>query len=261
MSARAVPTIVLLLACALPVQARTVYRCVRDGTVSLATAPEPGSKCEAKQVEDHPAKVPNLWGSLGVIHGTLYEWTADDGTTLYTTRRLPGAKPYLKFTATTPEGSPAHEGLGKLGPPRLDMYAWQFRAAAKANRLDDAWLRAIAHAESGFDAGAVSRKGAQGVMQLMPEVARRYGVTNPFSSAESIRAGARYLRELLRRYDGDLSLAAAAYNAGPGAVDEHGGMPPYPETRTYLAKVDALHARYRKAMGLPPPESALRAAE
>ena len=256
-----VAILALLLACVTTAQARTVYRCVRDGTVSLATAPEPGSNCEAKQIEDHPAKVPNLWGDLGVIHGTLYEWTADDGSTLYTTRRLPGATPYLKFTARTPEGSPAHEGLGKLGPPRLGVYAWAFRAAAKANRIDDAWLRAIAHAESGFDAGAVSRKGAQGVMQLLPDVARRYGVANPLSSSESIRGGARYLGDLVRRYDGDLRLAAAAYNAGPGAVAEHGGVPPYDETRTYIAKVDALHARYRKAMGLPPPESALRAAE
>ena len=250
-----------LLACALTAQARTVYRCVKDGTVSLSTAPEPGSKCEAKQIEDHPAKVTHIWGSLGVIHGTLYEWKQPDGSVIYTTRKQPGATPYLKFTVETPEGSPAHEGLGRVGTPRLDMYAWQFKAAAKANKLDDAWLRAIAHAESGFDADAVSAKGARGVMQLMPDTAREYGVANPFSSTESINAGARYLRSLLRRFEGDLVLAAAAYNAGPGAVAQHGGVPPYRETQAYIAKVNALHARYRKAMGLSPPESALRAAE
>src|SRR3990170_3189211 len=98
MLSRGLLLLVLLMACALPVQARTVYRCLRDGTVSLATAAEPGSKCEAKQIEDHPAKVTNIWGDLGVIHGTLYEWESD-GRTIYTTRKLPGAKPYLKFTA------------------------------------------------------------------------------------------------------------------------------------------------------------------
>ena len=151
MLSRGLLLLMLFAACALPVQARTVYRCLRDGTVSLATGAEPGSKCEAKQIEDHPAKVTNIWGDLGVIHGTLYEWESE-GKTIYTTRNLPGAKPYLKFTVETPKGSPAHEGLGKVGKPRLDMYAWQFKAAAKANKLDDAWLRAIAHAESGFEA-------------------------------------------------------------------------------------------------------------
>lgn len=259
------PALLILLACtAPPAHARTVYRCVRDNTVSMATAPEPGSQCEGRQIEDNVAKVPNLWGNLGVVQGTLYEWTAPDGSVVYTTRKLPGATPYLKFTVETPKGSPAHEGLGNVGAPRLAMYDWQFRAAAKANRLDDAWLRAIAHAESGFDASAVSPKGAQGVMQLMPDVAREQGVRNPFSSSESIDGGARHLRALLRRYRGDLTLAAAAYNAGPGAVDKAGGVPPYRETQVYVAKVRALHERYRKAMKLPPlpPEaSQLRAAE
>jgi hypothetical protein len=260
MAVRTLLAVTLLFALA-PVEARTVYRCVRDNTVSLATAPEPGSKCEAKQVEDNIAKVPNLWGELGVIHGTLYEWKQADGSAIYTTRRMPGATPYLKFTVDTPPGSPAHVGLGKVGKPRLDMYAWQFKAAAKANRIDDAWLRAIAHAESGFDADAVSSKGAQGVMQLMPEVAREYGVTNPFASSQSIDAGARHLRDLLRRYKGDLTLAAAAYNAGIGAVEKHGGVPPYAETLAYVGKVRALHERYRAALKLPPLPAPLRAAE
>ena len=76
-------------------QARTVYRCVRDATVSLSTAPEPGSKCEAKSIDDNAAMLPNLWGDLGVFSGTLYEWKAPDGRMVYTTRRMPGATPYL----------------------------------------------------------------------------------------------------------------------------------------------------------------------
>ena len=239
--------------------ARTVYRCVRDGTVSLATAPEPGSKCEAKTIEDDPIKVPNLWGELGVIHGTLYE-RQQDGRTVYSTRNLPGSTPVLAFTVQTPPGSPAHYGLGHVGTPRLDVYAKQFKAAAKANQVDDAWLRAIAHAESGFDAHAVSAKGAQGVMQLLPEVATEYGVADPFSPDQSISAGARHLHRLMQRYKGDLALVAAAYNAGIGAVAKYGGVPPYKETLAYVDKVQALYARYRAAMGRPL-EPELRAAQ
>ena len=230
------------------VQARTVYRCVQGGTVSLSTAPEPGSRCVARHFDDDPAKVPNLWGALGTVKGTLYQ-REQDGRLVYGTRKLPGATPVLAFTVETPKGSPAHAGLGAVGRPRLDRFAEQFRAAARTSGVDDAWLRAIAHAESGFDAAAVSPKGAQGVMQLMPDVARQYGVRNPLSSRESIDAGARHLKVLMRRYRNDLTLVAAAYNAGVGAVARHGGVPPYRETLAYVAKVQALHARYRDALG------------
>lgn len=237
-----------LLLAAPDAQARTVYRCVRKGTVSLATAPEPGSKCVAKKIDDDAAKLPNLWGEMGVINGTLYE-RQQDGETVYSTRNLPGSKVYLKFTVKTPPGSPAHEGLGKIGKPQLKVFAADFKAASKATGVDDAWLRAFAHAESGFDAKAVSSKGAQGVMQLMPEVVKEYGVKDPFSSAESISAGARHIKLLKRRYKDDLVLVAAAYNAGIGAVTRYGGVPPYAETQAYVIKVQALHDRYLIAMG------------
>ena len=95
----------LLLAAALPVaQARTVYRCVQQGTVSLATAPEPGSKCEARTVDDNAVAVPNLWGAMGVVQGTLYE-RQQDGRTVYSTRNLPGSIRVLGFTVRTPPGS------------------------------------------------------------------------------------------------------------------------------------------------------------
>lgn len=236
-----------LLSCAATAHARTVYRCVRDGIVSLATAPEPGSRCIAEYIADDAVRVPNLWGALGRVSGTLYQ-RQQDGRTVYSTRRLPGSIPILSFTVNTPPAEPAHAGLGRIGQPQLDRYATQFRSAAKKHGVDDAWLRAIAHVESGFDAKAVSPKGAQGVMQLMPETARAYGVTDTRSAAQSIDAGARHLRVLLRRYRGDFTLAAAAYNAGIGAVTRFGGVPPYRETQAYVAKVEALHARYRRAM-------------
>ena len=243
----------LATCCVLPsvVEARTVYRCVRDGTVSLSTAPEPGSKCEAKQVEDSPGKAPNLWGSMGVFSGTLYQ-REQDGQLVYGTRNLPGSTVYLKFTVETPPGEPAHPGLGKVGKPRLDMYPKQFKAAAKSTGVDEAWLRSIAHAESGFDANALSPKGAQGVMQLMPDVSKEYGVKDPYAPGESINAGARHLKALLKRYKNDLVLVAAAYNAGIGAVTRYKGVPPYAETQAYVEKVQALHQRYRQAMGTAP---------
>ena len=245
---------------ALPAHGRTVYRCVRDGTISLSTAPEPGSKCETRTIDDDAAMVPNLWGRLGVFSGTLYE-REQDGKPVYGTRKLPGARKLLGFTVTTPKASPAHAGLGRVGKPRLDAFAGEFKAASKRHKVDDALLRAIAHAESGFDARALSPKGAQGVMQLMPDTQEELGVTDPFAALQSINAGARLLRSLLRHYKGNVTLAAAAYNAGMGAVAKYGGVPPYAETLAYVEKVGALHARYRAALGLAPLDPILRPAQ
>jgi hypothetical protein len=234
-----------------PVTARTVWRCLRDGTVSLATAAEPGSKCTSNELDDNAAIVPNLWGALGVFHGTLYQ-RQQNGKTVYSTRNLPGSTKVLQFTVATPPGSPAHLGLGKIGQPQVGIYRREFSAAARATRLDEAWLRAIAHAESAFAADAVSPKGAKGIMQLMPDVIGDYSVSDPFSPKQSIMAGARYLKALEAQYGGDRVLAAAAYNAGSGAVTQYGGVPPYVETQEYVAKVGQLYARYRQAMGLAP---------
>src|SRR5207342_785606 len=95
-----------------PAAARVVYRCTQGGTVSLATAPEPGSKCTQKTFDDNAAKLPNLWGMNGTQKGTLYE-RVQDGQTVYSTRNLPGSTPVLQF-AVTPPGSPAHFGLGEV---------------------------------------------------------------------------------------------------------------------------------------------------
>jgi hypothetical protein len=239
----------LLLAAPAAASARTVYSCLRDDRLSLATAPEPGSRCVARQVR--PGRIPNFWGSLGPVRGNIYARRLG-GRMVYSTRPMPGwsevAAPRL---LKAPPGSYAHSGLGQLGAPRLNAFAAQFRAAARRNGVDDAWLRAIAHAESGFDPRALSPKGAQGVMQLMPSVARAYGVADPFSSAQSIDGGARHIKALMRRYKGDLTLVAAAYNAGVGSVQRFGGVPPYSETQAYVDKVQTLYARYRAALGKP----------
>jgi hypothetical protein len=232
-------------------QAHTVWRCQRDGTLSLATAPEPGSKCTAKTLDDDSPRVPNLWGALGKFHGTLYQ-RMQEGVPVYSTRNLPGSVKMQTFTVATPPASPAHSGFGKIGQPELRVYRREFANAASKTGIDEAWLRAIAHAESNYTADAVSTKGAKGVMQLMPDTISDYRVTDPFSASQSIVAGAKYLKALESRYDGDRTLAAAAYNAGPGAVTQYGGVPPYAETRDYISKVSALYASYRSAMGLAP---------
>jgi len=232
-------------------QARTVWRCLRDGTVSLSTAPEPGSRCTANTLDDSAAALPNLWGALGVFRGTLYQ-REQDGKIVYGTRNLPGSTPVQKFTVATPPSSSAHLGLGHAGKPEVNLYKREFKSAAQATGIDEAWLRAIAHAESDYAADAVSVKGAKGVMQLMPETIGDYGVKDPFSAKQSILAGAKLLKALEDQYGGDRVLAAAAYNAGACAVAQYGGVPPYVETQEYVAKVTSLYARYRQALGLPP---------
>jgi hypothetical protein len=116
-------------------------------------------------------------------------------------------------------------------------------AAAKKYGLDAKLLSAVAAAESNFEPRAVSRKNAQGLMQLLPETSARLAVRNPFDPAQSIEAGARYLKELLDRFRGDVKLALAAYNAGPERVEQYGGIPPYRETQDYVAKITRMLAQ------------------
>jgi hypothetical protein len=110
-------------------------------------------------------------------------------------------------------------------------------AAARRHSLDPDLVQAVVAVESGFRPDAVSPKGAQGLMQLMPATARSLGVMDSFDPASNLDGGTRYLRALIQRYDGDLKRALAAYNAGEGAVARHGGVPPYPETMAYVRKV------------------------
>ncbi|MHB8157926.1 MAG: lytic transglycosylase domain-containing protein [Desulfocucumaceae bacterium] len=120
-----------------------------------------------------------------------------------------------------------------------DIESMVSKAAAKYG-LDPGLLRAVIKVESDFNPLAQSGAGAMGLMQLMPGTARALGVKNPFNAMENLEGGASYLRSLVDRFDGDLKLALAAYNAGPGAVEKHGGVPPYKETVSYLQKINSL---------------------
>jgi soluble lytic murein transglycosylase-like protein len=116
-------------------------------------------------------------------------------------------------------------------------YADLIHAAAAKTGVDEKLITRVIAEESNFDPRAVSRKNAQGLMQLLPETAARYSVADVFDPAQNIEAGAHYLKDLLTRYSGNLRLALAAYNAGPDAVDRYAGIPPYPETQKYVSRI------------------------
>jgi soluble lytic murein transglycosylase len=110
--------------------------------------------------------------------------------------------------------------------------------------LDDSLVRAVIKVESDYDPNALSSKGAQGLMQLIPETARDMNVSDPFNPAQNIRGGSRYLRLMLDQFGDDLEMALAAYNAGPSAVRRYGGVPPFDETRNYVEKVKKFYRHY-----------------
>ena len=131
-------------------------------------------------------------------------------------------------------GAPAASVFSRRSPVDLDEVV---NSASDRYRLDPDLVKSVIKAESGFNARAVSPKGAQGLMQLMPGTASQLGVPNPFDPQANVEGGAKYLRELLERYNFDLVKALAAYNAGPLRVEQFGGVPPYYETRAYVARV------------------------
>ncbi|MCU1287364.1 MAG: Lytic transglycosylase, catalytic [Acidobacteriales bacterium] len=122
-------------------------------------------------------------------------------------------------------------------PPKPQTLADIVHAASDKHLMDEDLIHSVIRAESGFNPKAVSRKGAQGLMQLMPSTARNLGVSNPFDSAENVAAGTKYLHELLVQYNFDLAKALAAYNAGPARVAQYKGVPPYFETHAYVARI------------------------
>ncbi len=129
----------------------------------------------------------------------------------------------------------------------LTEYDHTIKQAAKKHALEGALIRAVIHAESSFDVKALSKTGAMGLMQLMPGTARDMGVQDAYNPRQNIMGGSRYLAKMLAHFNGDISLACAAYNAGPSRVKQYQGIPPFPETQAYVQRVKILLKRYRRA--------------
>jgi soluble lytic murein transglycosylase-like protein len=150
--------------------------------------------------------------------------------------------------------TPARRSAPRLrapDPERTGRYDPHIREAARVYQLPEAFIRAVMRVESNFYADAVSSKGAMGLMQLMPQTAASMGVVDPFDPRQNILGGARFLRVLANRFEGDLVLTVAAYNAGGGAVERYRGVPPYRETRRYVRRVLEHYYAFRAAARRP----------
>ena len=168
--------------------------------------------------------------AAGAREEALLYVEGEDGSVLFTNTPEPSARPV--------PGLEVWQALGVSGTNLpVTIYDPFIDRVARENGVAPELIKAVALVESGFDPHAVSPKGAQGLMQLMPETARQYGVRDAFDPLQNLRAGTIHLRKLLEEFRGDVVLALAAYNAGSGAVKRHGGVPAYRETQEYVRKV------------------------
>jgi soluble lytic murein transglycosylase-like protein len=198
-----------------------------------------------------PQAVPTPAGEAAprVSRGAVYKYVRN-GVTHYTNRKPAGQNARIVFTyiescfACNPKSAVDFDSVAL----NLTAYSDEVQAAAAEHGVDAALIRAVIHAESAFNPNAVSRVGAQGLMQLMPATATRFGVTSAFDPTDNIKGGVSYLAWLLKRFNGDERRVAAAYNAGEGAVDKYDGVPPYQETRVFVERVGTLRSRYQSAM-------------
>jgi hypothetical protein len=192
-----------------------------------------------------------LLGSSQPAAAQIMSVTNIDGRKLFVNSEPPSIA-QLKTTVTRPniylQGEMTFLGQNRR-PMSIDKDGVDqlVREAAERHRVDPALVRAVIETESNWNPGAYSRKGAIGLMQLIPTTAQRFGANDAFNPKQNVDAGVRYLKTLLERYNGNLDLALAAYNAGEGAVDRAHGIPAYRETRNYVQKVQ--NAYYRPGSG------------
>jgi len=180
--------------------------------------------------------------------GDIYVYQADNGSRLITDHpRIEAGYRLIKVYSESNlwQETGRRQPRGAAVRPRPSSFDELIQRTAARVSLDPMLIKSVMHAESAFNPDAVSHKGASGLMQLMPATARRYGVSSVFDPRQNVMGGARYLSHLLDRFDGDLELALAGYNAGENAVDAAGGIPPYAETRHYVGKVMRLYREYR----------------
>lgn len=234
--------------------------CVKIGEYEAAPA---SAKPQAKQTgqwqysetranEAPPKAVPVVIAAPAktrILRGSVYKRTGADGVTYYTNikKHADGAKLLFHYIATCTACDVHSKVDWSTVALNTSAYRAEISQAAAEFGLDTALLRALIHAESAFNVNALSAKGAQGLTQLMPATAASLGVVDAFDVTQNIRGGAQYLAQLLKAFNGDERLAAAAYNAGPGAVRKYDGVPPYAETQVYVERVGILHDRYRQA--------------
>ena len=173
----------------------------------------------------------------------IFAFTDANGVTHFS--NVPADARFKLLIAAPPDpGLPKTRGHAVDWLARSEQYDQAISGAAKANTIQAALVRAVIVVESGFNPRAVSKKGAVGLMQLQPATAKRYGVKNSFDPDQNIRAGAHYLSDLLTRFDSNLELALAAYNAGEEAVERYGRhVPPYRETMNYVPSVMKVYQR------------------
>jgi len=190
-----------------------------------------------------------VWAlSAGIAHADIYRYVDADGTVHFT--NVPQDSRYKVYLKEKRKPDPVTDTLSSeiryYDEKERARYAKPIQDAARATRLEPALIHAVISAESGYNPFARSRKGAAGLMQLMPETAKRYGVKNRLDPAQNISGGARYLRDLIRMFNNDLQLAVAAYNAGENAVVKAGNrIPPYQETMAYVPRVMSYYRKYR----------------
>jgi soluble lytic murein transglycosylase-like protein len=182
----------------------------------------------------------------------IYRYVDENGSVHFT--NIPNDPRFTLYLVTQKAPDPVTNVLTARGvrsypTEARKKYHPQILAAARIYQLEPALLHAVISAESGYNALARSPKGARGLMQLMPDTARRYGVDNPLDPEQNIYGGAAYLRDLLTLFGNDVNLALAAYNAGEGSVMEYGNrIPPYRETTQYVPKVLSYYKRYKTMM-------------
>jgi hypothetical protein len=212
--------------------------------------PLPNRARSLVQVEPSAASAAPAPAVPRVLRGAVSRVQRKNGITEYTNIKPSGGAFAVLFTyIATCVACDIHSKIDFARTAlHIDAYKAEIAAAAAEFGLDTALLHAVIHAESAFNPMALSNKGAQGLMQLMPDTATDMGVADAFDANQNIRGGARYLAMLLKNFNGDARLATAAYNAGPGAVQKYGGVPPYDETQVYVERVATLRDRYAKAL-------------
>ena len=176
---------------------------------------------------------------------TVYHYMNENGIPTFTDNK-PKSKHFKVIQIKCEKCSNSHSlEYWRTTALQHDQYHDIIDEQAKVHNLDIAWIKAVIHAESEFKADALSDKGAMGLMQLMPALAKHYQIKDAFNPSENIKGGAAYLAKLLKRFKGNSKLAAAAYNAGPTAVTHYSGVPPFAQTQAFVQRVDILRNRYR----------------